>query len=267
MGNLKNRWDAWKGLSSSTVKLIAAVTMLIDHAGAGIIGRYLSQAGIMEALGSSDIAVMEQWMDQNAVLYYTYDIMRDIGRLAFPIYCFFLVEGLKYTRNVWKYAGRLLLFALISEIPFDLLFNGAILEFKSQNVFFTLAAGLAVIAGMKKVEESQLDKWKTILLNLLLFGAGCLLTEVMATDYSYLGVMCITIIYVFSANRKTELIAGAASFWWELPVAPLAFLILAMYKNQRGWKLKYFFYAFYPAHLLLLTLIAWLLGIWQYQAL
>ena len=110
------------GLSGSTLKLIAIVTMFIDHLG---------------------VVAFETQISNYMVPYY---IMRLIGRLAFPIFCFLLVEGFFHTRDVKKYALRLLVFAFISEIPFDLAFNRQMFYWRHQNVFFTLFIGLLVIA-------------------------------------------------------------------------------------------------------------------------
>ena len=129
-----------KGISGSTLKIIAIITMLIDHIGAGVLGRLLVVRGMNE------VADLNAWIDANSTLVITYQMMRFVGRLAFPIFCFLLIEGFEHTHDVKKYALRLLSFCLISEIPFDLLFNGKILEFGYQNVFFTLFIGLMVTA-------------------------------------------------------------------------------------------------------------------------
>ena len=270
----RERWEAWEGLGAGTIKLIAVVSMLIDHTAAGILGRYLNQLGIRAYLFAQDPNITAAWMAQYGWLYGLYRFMRNVGRLAFPIYCYFLVEGLKYTRNRWKYLARLSVFALISEIPFDLLFNNAVLEFHSQNVYFTLAISLAVLIGMREVEQKSRQRGNSPVNFLLasgfqlgIFAAGCVLAAFLQTDYSYRGVVCTVIIYLFSKNRVQQLLAGAVAFCWELPAAPLAFLPLALYKKKRGLNLKYFFYAFYPVHLLALYLIARWLGIWRLPAL
>ena len=85
-----------------------------------------------------------------AVLFPQYMVFRIIGRIAFPIYCFLLVEGGIHTKNPLKYSARLLLFALISEIPFDLAFGKSIMDFNHQNVFFTLFLGLVGIIMLKQ---------------------------------------------------------------------------------------------------------------------
>ena len=124
-----------KGISGSTLKMIAIVTMLIDHIGAAVLARLLMVNGLGELDQTNADAIM-QWLSANGALYWTYTIMRMIGRVAFPIFCFLLVEGFLHTHDVKKYAMRLGLFALLSEIPFDLAFSSKILEFNYQNVFF-----------------------------------------------------------------------------------------------------------------------------------
>lgn len=126
-----------KGLSGSTLKLIAIITMLIDHIGAAVIARLL-----IAGQGSE-------------MLYKIYYAMRAVGRVAFPIFCFLLVEGFFYTGSRKKYALRLFGFALLSEIPFDLAFSGKILEFGYQNVFFTLLIGLLTIMLFDAVVKKQ----------------------------------------------------------------------------------------------------------------
>ena len=109
-----------RGISGSTLKIIAVVTMLIDHIGGIILARYIMASGYMDVAASGDINVINAWLTENSTLFTGYTIMRYIGRIAFPIYCFLLVEGFQRTGNVKKYAMRLGAFALISEVPFDL---------------------------------------------------------------------------------------------------------------------------------------------------
>jgi hypothetical protein len=139
-------------ISGSTLKLIAIITMLIDHTAAVVLEKI-----IVAGESSNTIAY-------DSVLYFIYVLMRMIGRLAFPIFCFLLVEGFLHTRSVRKYAIRLAAFALISEIPFDLALFGEPFYFNYQNVFFTLLIGLLVMIGFKFISEKAADKkWLTIL--------------------------------------------------------------------------------------------------------
>lgn len=251
-----------RGISGSTLKLIAVITMIIDHTAAGVLGRYLIINGI-RSLDINNVAAINQWMDQNAALYGTYNIMRMIGRIAFPIYCFLLVQGFEYTRNRMKYAARLLLFAAVSELPFDLLFNGKILEFGYQNVFFTLFFGLAVMMGLRWVEENLGGRIFTPLLYFAVIAAGMAAAQLTKTDYAAIGVLCIVVTYLFRKKKIWQIVSGCIVFSWEL-TAPLAYIPIAFYNGKRGWKLKYFFYLVYPVHLFLLYLLCMGLGIASY---
>lgn len=231
-----------KGISGSTIKMIAIISMLIDHVGAVVVERmlYFPQQG--------------EW------LWTLYTILRSIGRLGFPIFCFLLVTGFMHTRNVWKYALRLGVFALLSEVPFDLAFSGSWMYMGYQNVFFTLLIGLLVMIFLDRVEK---QKWHIALkLPLWIAGitAGMYAAEFLKTDYAAIGVMCIVAIFIFRRQRLAQVIVGAVVFLWEIP-ASLAFLPVAAYNGKRGWRMKYVFYAFYPCHLLALYGIAWILNL------
>ena len=181
-----------------------------------------------------------------------YMIMRGIGRLAFPIYCFFIVEGLEHTKNVKKYVLRLLMFALVSEIPFDYAFMGGF-TLGYQNVFFTLTIGLLVIWGMKEIETRITSDIKQTLMKTFVIVLGAFGAYLMNTDYSGFGVFAIALLYLFREKRSFQCIVGSISFIWEIS-APLSFLLLCFYNGERGRKInKYIFYGFYPLHLILLA--------------
>ena len=130
------------GISGSVLKWIAVITMAIDHMGAGFLESY-----VMNAWGGSPIGntFAGRW---NEILSVD-QILRYIGRPAFPIFCFLLVQGFLHTRDVKKYAIRLGIFALISEIPFDLALHIRPFHWQNQNVFFTLLLGLLAIWFMQ----------------------------------------------------------------------------------------------------------------------
>ncbi|MDE6905138.1 MAG: conjugal transfer protein TraX [Lachnospiraceae bacterium] len=221
-----------RGLSGSTLKLIAIVTMFIDHLG---------------------VVAFETQFSRYMAPYY---IMRGIGRLAFPIYCFLLVEGFSHTRNVKKYALRLLLFAFLSEIPFDLAFNRQMFYWQYQNVFFTLLIGLSVIALMDHAKEIS-KGFLCFLWECAVLIAGIILAQLLHTDYGAVGVLAIVFIYLFRQNRSSTLAMGVSVIWLsamniaESP-ALIDILLVKFYNGKRGLDLKYIFYAFYPLHLLLL---------------
>ena len=91
-------------------------------------------------------------------------------------------------------------------------------------------------------------------------GAGMLAAHFLYTDYAATGVACIVVLALASFNKTVESIVGAMIFVWEIP-APLAFIPVFFYNGKRGWKLKYFFYAFYPAHLLLIYFLCVAMGL------
>ena len=135
-------------------------------------------------------------------------VLRFTGRLAFPIFCFLLVEGFVHTRDVKKYVRRLFLFALISEVPFDLAFFRTPFALDHQNVYWTLALGVLAMAGLKHFEKPDGSaSWKG-----LLCAAGCTLAALLAcTDYDGIGVLIICALYLTRGDRKRQCIVGAAA--------------------------------------------------------
>ena len=225
-------------LSAGTLKLIAIVTMLIDHFAAGVYAKlyncgYLYRHGMM--WHAADI----------------YQICRNIGRFAFPIYCFLLVEGFYHTKSRIKYLRNLVIFALISEIPFDLVLMGGI-GLTGQNVFFALAISLAGIWSIAKVKERFVnDPTISAVLQCGIIITACFTAHILNTDYSYYGVVLVMIFYYYRKNRFLACLVGYVWFLFEPWCFP-AFIVLLFYNGKRGFNLKYFFYAFYPGHLLLL---------------
>lgn len=230
------------GLTGSTLKIIAIISMAIDHFGAAVVYYMLSN----NYSPFCDIDTLQT----------IYDIMRKVGRLAFPIYCFLIVEGFYYTSNRKKYAIRLGIFALISEIPFDLAFYNSLAYWNHQNVFFTLFVALITITLMDRWKVENLENPTTsaiILANVKRVGV-VIVTSVLATvfsmDYYLFGILAIVIMYLTRENRFKQCILGAVFFTWEIP-ASLAYIPVYLYNGKRGLKMKYFFYIFYPAHLLI----------------
>lgn len=140
-----------KGFSGSTIKLIAIIAMFIDHTAATILERMMMRAGYM--LATINAGTMADWIAGHKALFIPYIVMRMIGRFGFPIFCFLLVEGFVHTHNRRKYALRLFLFALISEIPFDFAFHGEWFFSGYQNVFFTLFLGMLAMCAFSFFAE------------------------------------------------------------------------------------------------------------------
>ena len=251
-----------QGISGYWLKLIAVISMLIDH----------TSAVILEQIPGLE----------NPAFF-----MRIIGRAAFPIYCFLLVEGFYHTRSRAKYAGRLFLFALISEVPFDLAFSRRMWDFSSNNVFFTLLFGLLVIWGVEGIKQKFVADFFfrsviefaadctvirekaaaiRVILIIVTVAAGGFLALLFRTDYDLSGIVTIFAIYMFYPKKVKGMGIGvlvltllasiieAAAF---LDMIPIYF-----YNGTRGKQMKYFFYIFYPAHLFLLAMIARAMGLW-----
>lgn len=232
-----------KYLTGFHLKIIAVVTMLIDHVGA---------------------AVLEQLMvSGNAMIISNYDtiifwdrVLRSIGRAAFPLYCFLLVEGFIHTSNRKKYMICMGIFALVSEIPFDMAFFGEVMYWNHQNVFFTLLLGLLTMQGIECMQK------RSFIWGLLPAIAGIMLAGVIAGDYGGSGILLIIIFYYFRENRLNQCVWGMLCVMfvleeiWALP----AFFLLFLYNGERGQKLnKYIFYAFYPLHLCFLFALRYVL--------
>lgn len=237
-----------KVFSSSSLKIIAISLMLIDHIAAINLHKVLP--GYENSL---------------------YVLMRLVGRLAFPIFAFLIAEGFYYTKNYNRYLIRLIIFALISEIPFDLAFNQSPIVFTYQNVFFTLSIGLLAIYLF------DLYKEKNIFLGYIsLFLCG-ILSILLRTDYSFAGVLMIFSFYYFRGHFTkiflsiffinfviifdylNQLLKGQVEFdiMGIIQIFAVFSLIFIYYYNQkRGYRLKYLFYLFYPAHLLFLYFLS-----------
>ena len=254
-----------KGITGSTLKTIAMIAMFIDHIGATIFARMLMATGLKELDTANTEAVME-WVSVNADVYGAYTFFRMIGRIAFPIFCFLLVEGFMRTSDRKKYAIRLAAFALISEIPFDLAFQSKVIEFTYQNVFFTLAIGFVTLIAYKMVEEKEFqNRFTKILIQILIGMVGMFAAQLLRTDYGAVGVMAIVLFYVLRENRFYQIASGCVLFIEEM-TALIAFLPILIYNGKRGSNVKWAFYIFYPAHLLILFGICYLMGLAGYSA-
>lgn len=232
-----------RGISSSTLKLIAVFSMLIDHTAAVL---------VWNPLNPNATTLVQDMVAGWNVPWLIYLFMRyPIGRLAFPIYCFLLVEGFIHTKNIKKYAMRMLLFAFLSEVPFDLAFYGSAWEISGQNVFFTLFFAMIAMAGIQFAERKFQNLWLMRGSQLLFVAVVCMAANGFCCDYGAKGVLMVVILYLCRYHRPTQMLAGCIAFAWEI-TAPLAFIPISRYNGKRGLRLKYFFYAFYPVHLLIL---------------
>ncbi len=242
-----------RGLSGNQLKLIAAVSMLADHIGYSIIG---------------DGILMPLWdQGQESVFWlYLYRAMRIIGRAAFPIFCFLLTEGCFHTRSRKKYALRLGVFALLSEVPFDYMAAGQVTDWEAQSVMITLLLGFLMLWALEEIRQ-RFHSAELLQMGVVVLFAG--LSFLLKSDYSYGGIMLIAFLYWFRQDRVLQCGVGLAwmSLFLRVPqyVAGLAlgFGAIYCYNGSRGkWEGKgsrYFFYLFYPLHMLAVILLNHLL--------
>lgn len=210
------------GLDAFTLKMIAAVTMLIDHIG--------------------------------YIFFPDYLLLRFIGRISFPIFAFLIVEGFMHTRDVRKYLLRMAIFAVISEVPFDLAFFGTI-YWMHQNVLFTF-----ILSILAMYIDSRYKRAAGVAATIAL----ALVAEFIQCDYGMFGVVLVMIFYwnyqyfigkmAVGIGALTFLVSG----YQRLDV--LAMLPIALYNGKKGIGIQYFFYVFYPGHLMLLFLIHRMIG-------
>lgn len=176
-----------------------------------------------------------------------YDAMRTVGRMAFPIFAFLLVEGYVHTRSVRKYALSLFAFALVSDIPWWLLNHD-----NTHNIFFTLLLGMVPMEGLNKIGYKPLT-W------CVLIGVVCGIATFLHVDYEYSGILLICTFYVFRTHNATKCLLGTL-FMYPYGVIGLWLGLAAIlcYNGQRGFikgqYAKYIFYAYYPLHLLWMML-------------
>lgn len=236
-------------MSSFTLKIIAIATMLIDHIG---------------FLGESILGV-------NHPAAIVFRIMRCVGRISMPLFIFMIAEGCTHTRDIKKYMRSLFIFAIISEIPFDIFVNSAhqitqnsppkLYTFGMQNVFFTLLIGVIAVFLYQKILTTKL-KWLAFLPVIPLM----LLAEVMNTDYGWIGVLGIFIVYIMP-NKYLKLLALTAVITAsilgkpiEMAVGFVSVLLVLLYNGKRGYNIKWFFYWFYPIHISCLSMLVTFYG-------
>lgn len=219
--------EKYRVFSGGGLKLLAILSMVIDHGGLVIFG---------EALPYTPFHNRIYW------------IMRCIGRLAFPIFLFLLVEGYFHTKNLKKYMIRLFLFALISEIPYDLAFSKTLFDFSSQNVFWTLLISVGMFAAIERFPDFYL----------LCIVAAAGISWLIQADYVYMGPIIAAVLFICRNQVLRRNILTVISLCFE-PPAIASLLPINLYNGKKGISLKYFFYIFYPLHLLLLYAVWWYL--------
>ena len=210
------------------------------------------------------------------------DWLTCIGRLTFPIYAFMIVEGYFHTKNLKNYVRRLLLFALLSEIPFNLAMGSSLFYPIHQNVLWSFLISIGLIHWNERVKE------KRILIRLLVAAAslciGCLGGIVTFVDYYHAGILTALAFYFFRGRKWWHCAAQFLCLWYinfeilggfsyevtlfgqtrfleRQGLALLALIPIWLYRGKQGYHsktLQLVYYAFYPLHLLILGLLKFL---------
>ena len=236
---LYKKYENMKVLSGSSLKMIALITMMIDHTTSCILSQMqFANAPLFTIAGHS------------ITIYLL--LRRFIGRIAFPIYCFLITEGYRHTHDKFKYGRNLLLFALISEIPWNLEHTGKLITRQlGQNVFFTLFFGYFAICIYEKYKD---DRYKQFTYLFLTFIAVFFVNG----NYCYSGFGFILALHILREKKILQAIVGACFFGWAYAYI-LAFIPINMYNGERGFikgkAAKYIFYIAYPLHIFILYLI------------
>ncbi|MBR3883019.1 MAG: conjugal transfer protein TraX [Clostridia bacterium] len=235
-----------KFINSNLLKILAIIFMLLDHLWATIIPG-------------------NQWMT-------------NVGRLAFPIFAFLIVEGFTHTSDLNKYIKRLFIFALISEIPFNLIYTGSWIFPFHQNVMFTLLLGLLCISEIDKVKNNK--EIKSRIKSILKLVLYLLISIIGFVDYGITGVLTIIVFYIFKDFKYAwlgqlisliflyivffkgqSIVINIFDFEYFLPLQSIGILSLIpiwLYNGKKGKKnklIQYTFYCFYPVHMLAIYLI------------
>lgn len=231
--------DKIKIYSGAQLKMIAILTMLLDH---------VNKALIYPNLVSNDgfLAILSNLCDI-------------VGRIAFPLFCFLLVEGYFKTRSKKKYLFQLLLFGVISEIPFDMFTTSTFFNMNWNNVMFTLAFVLITIwvIDLLKEKMTQLTWYCVSMMIVIIMGIA---TMYLSLDYEFHAILIGYFFYLFHDKPILAVIMGYISIYTE-PWALLGFVLTLMYNGKRGRQNKMFNYWFYPTHMLLLGMLRLYFGV------
>lgn len=259
------------GLTGFAIKIIATLVMLLDHLTAATFNMWIP------FLYRNNFSLEE--------IEFLRVSLRSIGRLSFPLFCFLLVEGFVYTKNIKKYLINMLIFGVISEVPFDMAVFNTKVNWGHQNVYFTLFLGLVALIGIKSTG-------KNLILKLSIIVGLAVLASFLQTDYGFYGVLLIVFLYVYRENKIKKYILVSLvlilsyggdilltmikypkmvndiikSVPWGTYIAYitfsiLSFVIMELYNGKKGKSLnKYIFYGFYPVHLALLGILRFVIG-------
>lgn len=222
-----------KGINGAQLKYIAFASMFIDHFNKAIITPFLTGTGPM------------------VIITTIFDIL---GRIAFPIFAFMVVEGFFKTKSRWSYLRNLLIFAVISEIPYDMFQSAEFVNTWSQNILWGLALGLFTIMVIDRLKDYIKKRPLWIFVSLLIVALSSLGSMLISSDYEYYAIIIIYLYYLFYNKRLLATGLGYLVIIKEI-YAILGFATVLLYNGEKGKQNKIFNYLFYPVHLLIFGII------------
>lgn len=268
---MEKRKDNRGILTGAVLKNIACLTMFTDHFFAILVYNYMTLHPVNGA-----------W---NPQIEKVYRIGRDIGRVSFVLFAYLIVEGFVHTGSRVRYLLRLFLFALLSEIPFDLAFSGEVADWSGQNVYWTLFLGVLMLTLWEELGRYGGLWVQAAQLAVLVLSCGT--AFLFSADYRFMGILLIFALYQTRGRSLPLQISAAglvmffgtwganciryagtytAVYLLRFSLRELyglsAFALTALYNGDRGRQLpKPFYYGFYPVHLLILYGVARLIGV------
>lgn len=220
-------------INGAQLKYIAFASMFIDHFNKAIITPFLTGSGPL------------------VILTTIFDIL---GRIAFPIFAFMIVEGFFKTKSRWSYLRNILIFAIISEIPYDMFQSAVFINTWSQNILWGLALGLFTIMVIDKLKEKIKKRPLWIFVSILIVALASLGSMLISSDYEYYAIIIIYIYYLFYDKRLLASGLGYIVIIKEI-YAILGFATVLLYNGEKGKQNKILNYLFYPVHLLIFGII------------
>lgn len=231
-------------VTAATLKWYGCATMFFYSLSMTVV-----QNGLLHVNQFSNTQLRQMWAaDPDLMVLSSWAaVFQLLGGLAIPVFAFLLVEGFLHTRNYRAYLIRMVGFAFLSEIPFDLAMSGRIFDWGSQNLLFTLTIGLVMLYGLRLFAAGKGVK-------LLIVLAAVLWSVLMKTQFGLCMVLLIAVYYLLKEHKAKLWVSGAISLMYV--TGPVSNFVLKRYNHQRGEQpSKYLFYILYPLHLLILGAI------------
>lgn len=243
-------------MTGTKLKIYGCIAMLFYTIGMSVI-----RNGMLHVNQYTDTSLAELLANDadKMVLAGWASVFQLIGGLAVPVFAFLLVEGFIHTSSFVKYFVSLLVFAVISEIPYDLAMSEQVFDWTAQNPLFTLAVCLVMLYGMELVQE-RCGRFASALLQILMLLAALLWCSIFRLNFGLCTVLLTAIYYKLYERKGLRILLGCAVSIMYI-TGPLSGYVLYSYSGDRGWnKNKYLFYLLYPLHLAVLAGISFMLS-------